>query len=52
MLIYVQANANYNLKIGINRFDFESEIIQLLNRMKQKYRQSRLSEIKRKLRTA
>jgi len=35
--------------MDVNRFDFESEIIQLLNRMKQKYRQSRLSEIKRKL---
>ena len=26
MLIYVQANANYNLKIGINRFDFEEHL--------------------------
>lgn len=35
--------------LDLNRFDFNIEITQILNRMKQKFRQSRLNEIKRKL---
>ncbi len=35
--------------MDVNRFDYKSEILQLLTRMKHKHRQSRLGEIKRKL---